>query len=110
MCSSDLPSLSLSLSVLCHLLVTTDLAAPTLVSLMFCLSARAEMVKISAALKHFNGMPSRNSRILEDVLEKCRARESHCRASARRQMQTYVLRPLYVASPPPPAPLLSRSC
>ena len=50
-----------------------------------------EMVKISAALKHFTGMPSRNSRILEDVLEKCRARESHCRASARRQMQTYGL-------------------
>ncbi len=51
----------------------------------------AEMVKISAALKHFTGMQSRNSRILEDVLEKCRARESHCRASARRQMQTYGL-------------------
>lgn len=49
------------------------------------------MVKISAALKHFTGMQSRNSRILEDVLEKCRARESHCRASARRQMQTYGL-------------------
>ena len=26
----------------------------------------AEMVKISAALKHFTGMPSQNSRILED--------------------------------------------
>ena len=51
----------------------------------------AEMVKISAALKHFTGMQSRNSRILEDVLEKCRARENHCRASARRQMQTYGL-------------------
>ena len=49
------------------------------------------MVKISAALKHFTWMPSRNSRILEDVLEQCRARESHCRASARRQMQTYGL-------------------
>ena len=51
----------------------------------------AEMVKISAALKHFQGNQSRNSRILEDVLEKCRARESHCRAAARRQMQTYGL-------------------
>ena len=49
------------------------------------------MVKISAALKHFQGNQSRNSRILEDVLEKCRARESHCRAAARRQMQTYGL-------------------
>ena len=37
------------------------------------LNLRAEMVKISAALKHFDGAPSRNSRILEDLLEKCRA-------------------------------------
>jgi hypothetical protein len=49
------------------------------------------MVRISAALKHFSDMPSRNSRILEDTLERCRARESHCRAAARRQMQTYGL-------------------
>jgi hypothetical protein len=28
---------------------------------------------------------------LEDTLERCRARESHCRAAARRQMQTYGL-------------------
>jgi hypothetical protein len=54
-------------------------------------SAPAEMVRISAALKHFSDMPSRNSRILEDTLERCRARESHCRAAARRQMQTYGL-------------------
>ena len=54
-------------------------------------SAPAEMTRISAALKHFSDMPSRNSRILEDTLERCRARESHCRAAARRQMQTYGL-------------------